>query len=64
MGRVLNRPTFFWVPEFVINTVFGREMATETILSSQRVLPNKLMDYGYQFVDTDLEKTLRKQLSR
>ncbi|GAM20771.1 hypothetical protein SAMD00019534_039460 [Acytostelium subglobosum LB1] len=37
LGSVLNRPTIFWIPEFVINTVFGREMAGETILSSQRV---------------------------
>ncbi|KYR00696.1 NAD-dependent epimerase/dehydratase family protein [Tieghemostelium lacteum] len=41
MGYVLNRPTIFWVPEFLIKLVLGSEMAKETILSSQRVIPTK-----------------------
>jgi len=58
LGSVLNRPTICWVPEFVINLVMGKEMASETILNSQNIVPTKLINYGFKFRDTNLYETL------
>src|SRR5438270_10085660 len=42
LGRAVNRPAFFSVPEFAVRMLLGREMAVETVLASQRVTPEKL----------------------
>jgi len=63
LGSVLNRPTFFPLPAFVVRMIFG-EMADGLLLSSKRVLPKKLEEAGYKFIDEDLEKTLRSLLCR
>ncbi len=62
LGSVLNRPTFFPLPAFAARMIFG-EMADALLLSSKRVLPKKLEEAGYKFVDEDLEKTLRLKIS-
>jgi len=61
MGKVLSRPTIFAVPEFAARLAFG-EMADEMLLSSQRVLPKRLSEAGYQFQYPDLESALRHLL--
>jgi len=61
MGKVLSRPTIFAVPEFAARLAFG-EMANEMLLSSQRVLPKRLSEAGYQFQYPDLESALRHLL--
>ncbi|KAF2075793.1 hypothetical protein CYY_002876 [Polysphondylium violaceum] len=58
LGSVLNRPTICWVPEFLINMVMGKEMAGETMLNSQNIIPTKLVNYGFKFTDTNLYETL------
>lgn len=47
MGDVLNRPSFFRVPEFVIKTVMGE--ASDSVLDSLRTRPKKLQDAGFEF---------------
>ena len=61
LGRVLHRPTLLNVPAFVLRAVAG-EMAEEMLLSSQRVVPQRLMEAGFQFEDEELEPALRKLL--
>ena len=63
LGRVLNRPIFLNVPEFAIKLLFG-DMGKEAFLNSQRVIPEKLLNSGFQFEDTDLEQTLQEMLDR
>jgi uncharacterized protein len=63
LGNVLNRPTFFTVPSLLLRTLFG-EMADETLLSSTRVTPSRLMSSGYEFQYTDLEASLRNLLGK
>ena len=48
LGIAVSRPVIFRIPEFLIRLVFG-EFAEETILSSQRVEPKKLLDSGFEF---------------
>jgi uncharacterized protein (TIGR01777 family) len=56
MGRVMNRPSFFRVPEFVLNTVLGE--AATPVLASLRVQPKVLQQAGFEFHYADLEVAL------
>lgn len=60
LGRVLGRATFFPVPAFALNLVFG-EMA-EIVLASQRVLPRVAEATGFRFRFPTLEEALRDLL--
>ena len=62
LGKVLSRPTFFAVPEFAARLAFG-EMADEMLLSSQRVVPKRLREAGFEFRYPELEGALRHVLS-
>jgi uncharacterized protein len=61
LGRVLGRPAFFPLPEFVVRVAFG-EMADELFLSSTRVIPYRLLDLGFTFRYPDLEEALKHLL--
>jgi uncharacterized protein (TIGR01777 family) len=61
LGHVLSRPTALAMPAFAVRLAFG-EMADEMLLASQRVIPKKLNDAGYEFQQPELEGALRKHL--
>lgn len=61
LGRVLRRPAFIPVPGCVLKTAMGE--LGEVLLSSQRALPAKLLDYGFRFEYPDIGPAL-KQLMR
>jgi len=63
LGRVLSRPTVFPMPAFAARMAFG-EMADELLLSSARVLPDRLGATGYRFRAPALEDALRHLLGR
>lgn len=48
LGHVLHRPVVIFVPQFVIRLALG-EMAQETILASQRGIPQQLTAHGFRF---------------
>lgn len=56
MGKVMNRPSFFKVPEFVLNTVLGE--AATPVLASLRIQPKVLQQSGFEFHFADLEVAL------
>jgi len=56
MGRVLNRPSLFRVPGWLLKGVLGE--AALPVLNSRRVLPSKLQKAGFQFEFEDLEEAL------
>jgi hypothetical protein len=58
LGRAMKRPSRFSVPSFVLKRIFG-QMAEETILSGQRVLPKALLREDFSFRYPDLEAALR-----
>lgn len=60
LGKVLNRPSIFPVPKFVLKLVVGE--AAEVVTASQRVIPDKLIKSGYEFKFTNLEVALRDLL--
>jgi uncharacterized protein (TIGR01777 family) len=57
LGHVLHRPTLFPAPGFALRLALG-EMADALLLSSQRVLPKKLEQLGYEFQYSHLESAL------
>ena len=61
-ARALSRPALFVVPRFAMKAAFG-EMA-DTMFSSVRMSPARLVDSGFQFKHPDLEGALRHALGR
>jgi uncharacterized protein len=61
MGRVLRRPTLFTAPAPALRVVLG-EMAGD-VLGSQRVLPTRLVESGFEFTHPGIEETLRAALA-
>jgi len=63
MGRALRRPTLFPVPGFGIKLIMGGEKAEETALISQRVVPQALLDAGFEFSYSGIDEAVRAELS-
>ncbi|MCG8564082.1 MAG: TIGR01777 family oxidoreductase [Desulfobacterales bacterium] len=63
LGRVLNRPAPIVIPAFVARMLWGR-MGEETLLTSARVIPDKLMESGFTFYHNHLTPALRDMLGR
>lgn len=63
LAHVLHRPAVLAVPAAALRLALGAEMADETALVSQRVLPAKLLAAGYAFAHPDLEGGLQAVLA-
>jgi NAD dependent epimerase/dehydratase family enzyme len=63
LGIVLKRPTLFSVPAFAVRILFG-EMGRELLLSSNRVMPGRLLAAGFRFRFPEIEVALRHAISR
>jgi len=63
LGKVLSRPVIFSIPAAAINLAFG-EMGREVLLSSTRVVPQKLIESGYIFRNPDLSGALSHLLGK
>lgn len=57
LGEVLKRPTRFPMPAWVVKLLMG-EMGAELLLAGKKVLPNKILEQGYQFKFTNLKEAL------
>ena len=62
LGMVLGRPTLIPTPGFAARLALG-EMADDLLLSSSRVMPNRLSESGYQFLYPTLEPALKHLLT-
>ncbi|RBP93249.1 hypothetical protein DFO70_106384 [Cytobacillus firmus] len=56
LGEVLNRPHWIPAPGFALKIALG-EMST-LVLEGQKVLPEKLQSFGYEFLYPDLKAAL------
>ena len=63
LAKVIQRPCLFPVPAFVLKMLYG-EMAKETVLTSQHVVPKQLQKLGYPFMHENLENSLRFLLGK
>ena len=59
LGAWLHRPTFFTLPEFLLKLMFG-EMST-LLIDGQKVLPQALLDAGFEFKHQTLKEALVQQ---
>ena len=62
LGHVLHRPSALRTPAFVLRLALGREQADAVLLSSQRVVPTRLLGAGFVFRRPTLDGTLRFEL--
>lgn len=63
LGDVLRRPTVLPIPTFAIRLLYG-EMGVTLAGASQRVVPTRLLDAGFEFATTDLRAALAVALDR
>lgn len=63
LGRALRRPALLPTPALALRLAFG-EMADETILVSQRVVPARAQQEGFVFEYPTLDASLAHQLRR
>ncbi len=63
LASVLRRPALLPVPRFGLALVLGRELVDEALLFSQRVMPRRLEQSGYQFHYPSLEGAFRALLA-
>ncbi|MEH7439439.1 TIGR01777 family oxidoreductase [Neobacillus drentensis] len=61
LAEILDRPHWLPVPSFALRLLLG-EMST-LVVDGQKVLPNKLLDHGFQFQYPNLEKALKNIFS-
>lgn len=61
LGKVLHRPTIFKIPGLVVRLLFG-EMGEELLLKGQAVIPQKLLQEGFEFQYPKLEDALHQAL--
>jgi uncharacterized protein (TIGR01777 family) len=61
LAQVIHRPHWLPVPRFALALLLG-EMST-LVVDGQKVLPNKLLNNGYQFKYPDLNKALKNIFS-
>ncbi len=62
LASTLHRPAFFDVPKFVIELLFG-DGAT-ILTSGQKVIPQRLLDSGFDFKFKTIKDTLGNLISR
>lgn len=62
IGSVLHRPHWFPVPGFVMKLALGKKSAL--VLEGQHVLPNKLLDNGFEFKFPILKDALQNILHK
>jgi hypothetical protein len=63
LGAALHRPAALPVPAGALRLALGSEMATELVLSGQRVLPAALSGRHFDFAHTDLDEAVRSVLT-
>jgi uncharacterized protein (TIGR01777 family) len=61
LAKALHRPAFVPTPESALRLIFG-EFATEALLPSTRVIPERLSKHGFSFAYGDLDSALRFML--
>jgi uncharacterized protein (TIGR01777 family) len=62
LSNELHRPSMFSVPKFALKIAFG-QMGEEAVLASQRVLPRRLTEAGFQFRFPTIEQALASALA-
>lgn len=62
LGRVMGRPSWFPTPAFLLRLAFGDKM--EILLGSQRQVPRRLQDFGFDWLFPTAEAALQNLLGK
>jgi uncharacterized protein len=62
LAKAMRRPALFRVPRAALRLLLGQEMADALLFASQRVVPSKLHESGYQFLHPHLDAALHSVL--
>ncbi len=63
LGKALQKPAWTRMPSLAVRLIFG-QMGTEVVLCSQRVLPKRLLEAGFEFEHIDVGTVLRDIYNR
>jgi len=63
LAGVLGRPAALTVPPWALKLAVG-DLAEQGLLASQRAIPQKLVDHGFEFQHPELEPLLRELLAK
>jgi uncharacterized protein (TIGR01777 family) len=63
LAAALHRPAIFPLPAFMLRIIFG-EMADETLLTSERVVPVRGVAEGFRFTYDEVGRSLRHALGQ
>lgn len=58
LAKQLNRPSWLHIPSPLLKALMG-DMAEDTLLTSQRVMPHRLLEAGFKFSYPSAESALR-----
>lgn len=64
LGRVVHRPTILPIPSFGPKLLLGSELAGVLLFEGQRVLPDSLLDAGFEFHHDDVETAMHAELGK
>jgi uncharacterized protein (TIGR01777 family) len=62
LATALHRPAVMRVPAVVLRTALGSELANNTVLTSQRVVPAALLASGFEFSSRDIGEIVASAL--
>jgi len=57
LGKILRRPTLLPLPEFALRLIYGE--GADVLTVGQRVLPKRLLDYGFGFRFSKIDDALK-----
>ncbi len=62
IGKILRRPAFIPLPQFFFRLAFGEK--ADALLASQKQIPQRLLQAGFQFLFPDVESALANILAK
>jgi len=62
LGKVMKRPAFFRVPEFVLKLILGE--ASIEVLTGAKIYPKRTIELGFKFEYENLSNALKDLLNR
>ena len=62
LATALRRPAVLRVPSLALELALGRELARNTVLTSQRVTPHALLESGFVFAGKNIEEIISSEL--
>lgn len=61
LGKVLKKPTFFTVPEWLLRVIFSE--GSTALTCSKRIVPTRLIESGFVFKYDTIEKSLNRTIN-